>query len=95
MKPANIEDLRDQLLEAYEWVKADPRRGNQVKEMTNTAGKVIGTLKLQLEYAMLRGEKPSIEFLGGEWTTPSAQLSAKIRKEIADKAEEKKGGAGE
>jgi hypothetical protein len=83
-KPSNIEELRDQLLEAYEWVKGDPRRGNQVKEMANTAGKVLGTIKLQLEYAMLRGEKPTIEFLGGEWTTPTQQLSAKIRKEVED-----------
>lgn len=83
-RPANIEELRDQLLEAYEWVKGDPRRGNQVKEMANTAGKVLGTIKVQLEYAMLRGEKPVIEFLGGHWTSPTQQLSARIRKEIAD-----------
>jgi len=62
--PKNIEELRDQLLDAYGWVKSDPRRANQVKEMANTAGKVIGTLKLQLEYALLRKEKPYIPFLG-------------------------------
>lgn len=82
-KPSNIEELRSELLDAFEWIKADPRRANQVKEMTNAAGKVIGTLKLQLEYAALRGEKPSVEFLGGEWTTPTQQLHARIRKEIA------------
>lgn len=81
-RPSNIEDLRDQLLDAYEWVKGDARRANQVKEMANTAGKVLGTVKLQLEYAMLRGEKPSIEFLGGEWSTPQQKLSQKIRKEV-------------
>lgn len=86
-KPENIEALRDQLLEAYEWVKADPRRHVQVKEMANVAGKVINTLKLQLEYAMLRGERPVIEFLGGENTSAPAQLHAKIRKEIEQKKE--------
>lgn len=65
-KPANVEDLRSELLEAYEWIKADPRRHNQVKEMANTAGKIIGTVKLQLEYSMLRQEKPCIDFLGGD-----------------------------
>lgn len=81
-KPSNIEALRDNLLEAYEWVKSDPRRANQVKEMANTAGKILGTVKVQLEYAMLRGEKPCIEFLGGDWTSSTQQLSTRIRKEI-------------
>jgi hypothetical protein len=31
--------------------------------MTNAAGKVIATLKVELEYAMLRKESPSIPFL--------------------------------
>ena len=61
--PKNIEELRDGLLDAYEWVKADPRRAIQVKEMTNAAGKVIGTIKLELEYSMLRKETPNISFL--------------------------------
>lgn len=81
-KPKDITELRDQLLDAFDWVKADPRRANQVKEMSNAAGKVLGTIKAQLEYAMLRQEKPSIEFLGGEWTSPMSQLSRQIRKEL-------------
>lgn len=50
-------------MDAYEWVKSDPRRAGQVKEMTNAAGKVIGSLKLELEYATLRKELPNIAFL--------------------------------
>ena len=61
--PKNVEQLRNELLDAYAWVKADPRRAGQVKEMSNTAGKVIGTHKVQLEYALLRKEKPEIAFL--------------------------------
>lgn len=74
--------MRDQLLDAFESVKVDPRRANQVKEMTNAAGKVLGTIKAQLEYAMLRQERPSIEFLGGEWTSPNQQLFKKVKAEI-------------
>lgn len=85
-KPKDIEELREQLLEAYDWVKTDPRRANQVKEMANTAGKVIGTLKLQLEYAMLRQEKPAIEFLGGEWTSKTSQIHKLVHKELEEKA---------
>lgn len=88
-KPADIKELRDQLLDAFEDVRKDHRRVVQVKEMANVAGKVIGTLKMQLEYAMLRHERPVIEFLGGENTSAPAQLHAKIRKEIEDAKEDK------
>lgn len=63
-KPKDITELRDQLLDAFDWVKADPRRAMQVKEMSNAAGKVLGTVKAQLEYALLKGEEPEIAFLG-------------------------------
>lgn len=63
-KPKDISELRDQLLDAFEWIKTDPRRANQVKEMTNAAGKILGTVKAQLEYAVVRGEQPEIAFLG-------------------------------
>jgi len=63
-KPKDITELRDQLLDAFDWVKGDPRRANPVKEMANAAGKVIGTVKCQLEYALLKGEEPEIPFLG-------------------------------
>ena len=81
-KPKDINELRDQLLDAFESVKLDPRRANQVKEMTNAAGKVLGTIKAQLEYAMLRQERPSIEFLGGEWAGSTPQIGKKVRGEI-------------
>lgn len=61
--PQNIEELRNELLIAYDWVKTDPRRAGQVKEMVNAAGKVIGTLKVQLEYHTLNGTKQKIGFL--------------------------------
>ena len=63
-KPKDINELRDQLLDAFDWVKGDPRRANQVKEMTNAAGKILGTVKAQLEYAVIKGEDPEIPFLG-------------------------------
>jgi hypothetical protein len=63
-KPKDITELRDDLLEAYAMVKDDPRRANQVKEMVNAAGKILGTVKCQLEYALLKGEQPEIAFMG-------------------------------
>lgn len=60
----DINELRDQLLEAFEWVKNDPKRAGQVQEMSNAAGKVIATIKSQLEYSLLRNEVPEIAFMG-------------------------------
>jgi len=76
-KPKDINDLRDQLLDAFDWVKGDPRRANQVKEMVNAAGKILGTVKAQLEYSMLKGEEPDVPFLGptsGKPLKPNARL---------------------
>lgn len=59
----NINELRTELCNAYLWVKDDPRRASQVQEMSNAAGKIISTVKIQLEYAIARKEKPQIAFL--------------------------------
>lgn len=61
--PKNIEELRNQLLDAFEWVKQDPRRASQVCEMVNAAGKAINSLKCELEYAAMRKENAHIPFL--------------------------------
>jgi hypothetical protein len=63
-KPKDMTELRDHLLEAFDQLRADPRRMLQTKELTNTAGKIIGTVKSQLEYSLLRGEEPKIPFMG-------------------------------
>ena len=76
-KPKDINELREQLLDAFDWVKQDARRANQVKEMTNAAGKVLSTVKAQMEYAVIKGEEPEIEFLGkttGRALKPGAKL---------------------
>jgi hypothetical protein len=62
--PKDINELRTQILDAFDWVKQDPRRANQVKEMSNAAGKVVAMLKLQVEYSLYRNEEPEIPFLG-------------------------------
>ncbi len=62
-KPTTVKELRDDLLECYQMLKQDPKRVVQVGELANTAGKIINTVKLELEYAALRKEKPQIAFL--------------------------------
>lgn len=83
MRPSNINELRDQLLDAYEAVKADPLRVTQVREMTNAAGRVISTLKVQLTYHALRNEVPLIPFM----ECPRAIGDGTSQDQIEDKAE--------
>lgn len=77
-KPTNITELRDQLLEAFDQLKGDPRRAMQAKELTNTAGKVIATLKTQIEYSMMRGEEPDIPFMGVVHAKPLKASAARL-----------------
>ena len=68
----NINELRKDLIEAYEMLKADPKRLNQVAELANTAGKVLNSVKIELEYAHLRKDRPTIAFLEYDKPNPKA-----------------------
>ena len=59
----NIGDLRDDLLKMYEALKKDEVSTQKASEINNTAGKVMNTAKLELQYAALRKEQPNIPFL--------------------------------
>lgn len=59
----NVLDLRDELVTVFDSLKAGEMKRNDTKEMANVAGKIIGTVKLQLEYSKLTGRKPDIDFL--------------------------------
>ena len=47
----------------------------QAAEINNTAGKIINTAKVQLAYAALRGEHPTIPFLNTAVTTSVPELT--------------------
>lgn len=63
MKPSNITQLRDELLSVFEDLKNGTVERVQAAELNNTAGKIIGTMKVQLEYHALRKEQPDIKFM--------------------------------
>ena len=63
MPTLTITSLRDDLLKVYEELRGGSLEPKHAKEINNTAGKVIASAKVQLEYANLRGETPTIEFL--------------------------------
>lgn len=58
-----INELRDELLQLFGDVKAGATEVKVAGEMNNTAGKIINSVKAELEYAALRKRKPSIPFL--------------------------------
>ncbi len=59
----NIKELRENLTQLYTDLKTGEFKGSDAKEMNNCAGKIINSIKVQLEYSSLRKEKPEIKFL--------------------------------
>ena len=59
----NIKELREDLSKNYEMMKAKQMDLALGKQLANTAGKMLTTIKIELEYAELNGEKKKIEFM--------------------------------
>lgn len=62
----NIKQLRAELCLVFNELRAKEISIPQAKELANGAGKIINSVKLELEYASLRKEVPVIDFLGGD-----------------------------
>lgn len=59
----NIVELREQMINVFEDLKADKIQEKKAHELSNAAGKIIGTVVTQLKYADQRKEIPNIDFL--------------------------------
>jgi len=59
----NITELRNSLLDNYSKMKSKEMELKEGKELANTAGKVLSSLKIELEYQSLTGNKKDIDFL--------------------------------
>ena len=59
----NVVDLRDELIAIFQQLKAKEISHADAKELNNSAGKIINSVKIELEYAGLCKVKPSIAFL--------------------------------
>lgn len=62
-KIENITDLRDDLLSVYTSLKQGEIGLREAKERTNTAGKILNSAKLELEYNVYTKSKNRIPFL--------------------------------
>ena len=58
-----ITDIRDQLIDVFNGLRAGTIDPKEAVEINNTAGKIINTAKVQIAYSALRGGAPVIPFL--------------------------------
>jgi len=59
----NIEEVRDELSEVFQGLKDGTLEVDRASEMNNTAGKIIKSLAVQLEYFSLRNEQPDLDYM--------------------------------
>lgn len=59
----NITDLRNSLLENYKLTKENKMALDKNKVLSNNASKILGTLKVELNYNSQVGNKKKIKFL--------------------------------
>ena len=62
----NIVELRKQLAVVFDGVQKNKLGHHQAAQMNNAAGKMLSSVKVQLEYFAARKEKPSIAFMSGK-----------------------------
>lgn len=59
----NINQLRESLTENYSLLKTKEMSVDLGKELANTAGKILKSCKLELDYHVLLQDKKKIDFL--------------------------------
>ena len=62
----NITKLRDELSQVFSELREGKIKAKEAAEMNNTAGKIISSIKVEIEYYALRKENPEIAFLRGD-----------------------------
>lgn len=59
----NVKQLRDDLLATYEKLRDGEIGLNEAKQLSNVAGKILSSAKVQLEYNKHTSSKAQIKFL--------------------------------
>lgn len=59
----NMTELRTELSKLFDELRSGQIKPKEAAEMNNTAGKIINSVKVELDYYALRKESPSIKFL--------------------------------
>lgn len=66
-----ITDIRNDLIDVFNDLKAGRMEAKDAVEINNTAGKIISSAKVQIAYHALRNEAPSIPFLAAPVEKPA------------------------
>ena len=61
--PKDINDLRNILCEEINKLRNNKTTAANVNAITNATGKVLSTIKVQMEYAKLSGVEPKMNFI--------------------------------
>jgi len=69
----NITQLRAELSRVFSELRAGTLEAKDAAEMNNTAGKIINSIKVEIEYYAIRKEKPEIAFLDDAQPADSPQ----------------------
>lgn len=72
----HIDDIRRELVKLFAAFCNKQIDAKDLVQPSNTAGKIVSTLKLQLLYCELRGERPEIDFLSTKTMATPEQLPA-------------------
>lgn len=59
----NINDLREILSQEIDKLREGKTTPASINAITNATGKIFSSIKLELEYAKILGEKPDIRFI--------------------------------
>lgn len=59
----NITELRNSLIQNYELMKAKKISLKLGRELASTAGKILNSVRVELKYCEMTGQKPEIDFL--------------------------------
>lgn len=59
----HVTELREELCQMFQKLKEGKASLREATEMNNAAGKIMQSIKAQLDHARLREEKPDIAFL--------------------------------
>ncbi len=59
----NVNELRNELAQVFEGLRNGSIKPGEAAEISNVAGKMINSAKVQIEYYALRKESPTINFL--------------------------------
>lgn len=62
--PSNITELRRALCETIAGVREGTTNPDAAEAVSNAAGKIVGSLRVELEYRRMRNEVPQLAFMG-------------------------------